>query len=643
VNAPLLFYCQHSLGVGHLVRSYALAAELGRDFDVAMLRGGPEPEDVSPPANVEIVPLPPLGALSGVDRRDVAPVLAERRELILRELAARRPRALVVELFPFGRKKFAPELMPLLEAARELEPAPAVVCSLRDILVDRGDAQAAHDERASVIANAYFDAVAVHSDPAFARLEDSFRPRTPLRTPVHHTGFVVRAAPPPTGERRGHVLVSAGGGLVGEQLLATALAARPLLPEDVTLRVVAGPFLPGDAYERLRMVADGTAGAELVRAVADLESELACAAASLSQCGYNTALAVVRAGIPALVVPFEEGGENEQRRRARRLEEIGLVRVLPAERLDAPTLAAELLALANFRPRKAELRFDGAAATAALVATLARRRPIRRTGKTWLRPLLAALAAAVEPVTFFFRDDDAGWTSPQLFALLDRFTAEGVPIDLAVIPTALDGELATELARRRAYAPIGIHQHGYAHVNHEPVGRSCEFGPARGEDEQRRDIEAGRTRLRELLGPDVDPVFTPPWNRCTTATGACLVDFGFAAVSRDSTAEPLGVPGLAELPVSVDWYGRRKGLRLTRAELGGRLATAVNAGGPVGMMLHHAELGDDELRDTSELLRVLEGNDGARLEPMRTLLRFVTPRTSPPIRIRADAVEPLRG
>ena len=36
----LLFYCQHSLGIGHLTRSFALAAALAQRFRVVFLNGG---------------------------------------------------------------------------------------------------------------------------------------------------------------------------------------------------------------------------------------------------------------------------------------------------------------------------------------------------------------------------------------------------------------------------------------------------------------------------------------------------------------------------------------------------------------------------------------------------------------------------
>lgn len=233
----------------------------------------------------------------------------------------------------------------------------------------------------------------------------------------------------------------------------------------------------------------------------------------------------------------------------------------------------------------------------------------------WLDPLRAALDAATAPVDCFFRDDDAGWRDDRLFDLLDVFSELGLPLDLAVIPAALSMDAARELRERieRSNGRLGAHQHGFAHSNHEPEGeRRCEFGPARPRDDQLRDIAAGRARLARLLGPCAEPFFTPPWNRCTEATGRCLAELGFQLLSREARAEPLGVPGLRELPVEVDWLKRRKGERLPRVKVARIAARAVEDGGPVGVMLHHAEMDDDERSGAGELLALLAGHESAR-------------------------------
>ena len=127
------------------------------------------------------------------------------------------------------------------------------------------------------------------------------------------------------------------------------------------MRAIAGPLMPDDAFERLRAEAAGVPELELLRSVPDLAAELAGAAAAVSQAGYNTTLEIVRAGVPALVVPYATPEEDEQLRRARRLADLGVLRVL--ERLDAATLAREIRRLEDFEPTTPAIDLDGGRGT----------------------------------------------------------------------------------------------------------------------------------------------------------------------------------------------------------------------------------------------------------------------------------------
>jgi hypothetical protein len=230
----------------------------------------------------------------------------------------------------------------------------------------------------------------------------------------------------------------------------------------------------------------------------------------------------------------------------------------------------------------------------------------------WLDPVEQQLDAAPAPVDVFFRDDDAGWRDDLLVPLLDLFGEHALPLDLAVIPAALGERTAAEL-RARAGPRLGLHQHGFAHRNHEPDGRKHEFGPSRPHADQRRDIEAGAARLEALLGDAPEPIFTPPWNRCTEVTGRCLLELGFAVLSRESRATPLNLNGLRELPVSVDW------IRFAPAELAQRLAAAIRAPGPVGVMLHHAVMDAADRARAGELLALVAAHPHARAKRIREL------------------------
>jgi hypothetical protein len=225
----------------------------------------------------------------------------------------------------------------------------------------------------------------------------------------------------------------------------------------------------------------------------------------------------------------------------------------------------------------------------------------------WLDPVRAALDAASERVEVFFRDDDAGWDDARLLALLDRFAAHELPLDLAVIPAALGPSLAPRLRERSASQRLRVHQHGYTHRDHEPEGRKHEFGPSRTPEQQRADIAAGRARLHDLLGDLPQPIFTPPWNRCTVATGHALTDLGFRILSREAKATPLRLAGLAEVPIHVDW------VKPDRAQ---RLAAAFSDQGRAGVMFHHAVMDAEELGRADELLALLATHPHVAARPI---------------------------
>lgn len=236
----------------------------------------------------------------------------------------------------------------------------------------------------------------------------------------------------------------------------------------------------------------------------------------------------------------------------------------------------------------------------------------------WLDPVRAALGDRARPLAVFFRNDDAGWDDARLFALLDRFEQASVPIDLAVIPRALGATAATELRARRDRAPerLGLHVHGLVHANHELGGRKSEFGAARGAVQQREDLEAAWRLLTAMLGEDaLDRVFTPPWNRCNDGTLRVLRELGFTTISRDACAAAnasAAAAGLREIPIHVDWQRclQRAGMGLEG--LGRVIGDAIGdaAEGPLGVMLHHATMDEDERAAIGALLALLATQSG---------------------------------
>lgn len=206
----------------------------------------------------------------------------------------------------------------------------------------------------------------------------------------------------------------------------------------------------------------------------------------------------------------------------------------------------------------------------------------------------------------FFRDDDADRDLQELQTLLGIFRERRVPLSLAVIPGSLQKSGVNLLCEAAKAQVLELHQHGWIHANHETEGRKCEFGSSRSYAEQFADISRGAKVLREAFGPLFTPIFTPPWNRCTAETRRVLRDLDFRALSTIRSDKSVGSePGLAEVPVSVDIFHWKGGIRLkTEEELTVELLERSKTL-PIGVLLHHKTMSKEAWVRLERLLDTL--------------------------------------
>lgn len=377
----VLFYCQHVLGMGHFIRSTEIVRGL-TDFDVTFLNGGEVVQGFELPPAVEVVNLPPIQSdaefrtIYGTDEaRSLDEIKRARTERILAEFERVQPALLIVELFPFGRRKFAFELLPLLEHIRATGSPTRVVCSLRDILVSKRD-QARYEAHVIGLINEYFDLLLIHADPRFQRLEETFGRVADLTCAIRYTGFVAQAAPEPmpaAPRDEAMIVASIGGGRVGYELLACTIAASARLRElPHRVRIFAGPYMSDAEFAQLAALAAPQPQIDLERYTTHFCAELAAADLSISMAGYNTCMNIVTTGVPALVCPFTGNGNEEQTIRAAKLEQLGVVGMLPAEGLTPEHLAAQIRArlAAGRGVRGRPLDIRGVKQTAAELAAL---------------------------------------------------------------------------------------------------------------------------------------------------------------------------------------------------------------------------------------------------------------------------------
>ncbi|NNK95588.1 MAG: polysaccharide deacetylase family protein, partial [Desulfobacterales bacterium] len=153
------------------------------------------------------------------------------------------------------------------------------------------------------------------------------------------------------------------------------------------------------------------------------------------------------------------------------------------------------------------------------------------------------------------------------------------------------------------------HQHGWTHTNHEPVGKKCEFGNSRAPADIEDDIISGKERLQNIIGAQVSPIFTPPWNRCSQSTLHILKNAGFKAVSRSSGATPESAPLFADYQVNVDLHTRKESDHAScLSALVSEFKQATRSG-RVGIMIHHQRMNRNAFTVLENLLALVAENE----------------------------------
>ncbi|MBD2325373.1 glycosyltransferase [Alkalinema sp. FACHB-956] len=377
----LMFYCQHILGMGHLVRSMEIVRGLTQEFQVCFINGGEIINGFDIPAGVEVVNLPAIKtdaefrALQVVDSDlDLAAVEAIRRAQLLQVYHQFQPDVLMIELFPFGRRKFSFELIPLLDAIQADDRKTKVVCSLRDIVVTKQNREK-HEQKVCTLINQYFDLLLIHGDPKFQPIEETFSRIKDLQCPVYYTGYVVQPQPVESATlpiQEPIILATIGGGRFGHELLDAVVAAAPaletLIPHQI--QVFTGPFYPEEKLQDLQWKATNCGNLRVDRYTPNLLQYMQRADLSISMSGYNTTLNVLTTGVKAMLMAFTGNDDQEQRMRSQKLAAMDLVTTIQPEDLAVDRFVALIQSCLQKPQQTVQFDFDGVAKTASLVRSM---------------------------------------------------------------------------------------------------------------------------------------------------------------------------------------------------------------------------------------------------------------------------------
>jgi predicted glycosyltransferase len=316
--------------------------------------------------------------------------LRELRSTILEEVARTfQPDLFLCDKSPGG---LMSELAPALDALRVRSPATRIVLGWRDIL-DAPEQISGEWRKNGTLASIdrWYDEVWVYGDPDLFDMRVEYDMPGYIASRVRYVGYLTPRVPPEvTAAARSELetlapgepgsgpiaLVTVGGGEDGEHVLSrwVSAASEGLLPRDLRSVVVTGPMMPEAAVQRVATSAP--ASVALARYFGGLEAYTAAADLIVAMAGYNTSCELLGARTAAVLVP-RACQRAEQRIRAARLAERGLVDAVDPDQLSPQTLAraARSALLRGPRTDDAGLALDGHERVALEVARVLPPRP----------------------------------------------------------------------------------------------------------------------------------------------------------------------------------------------------------------------------------------------------------------------------
>ena len=236
-------------------------------------------------------------------------------------------------------------------------------------------------ERVIPVLNRYFDYVLVHGDPRLFQLESFFPWTENIEIPIEYTGYVSEKLEVPDSdtqkmidEQGPYVLVSVGGGILGWDLITTAVTAWKILCENgyvqnMKMVIFAGVFMKDAEYDAIKKMCTGDAF-YLSRFTNNFLQWMQNAELSISQAGYNTCMNVLETGVRAILVPILRYVDIDQNIRVQKLADLGVVDTIRSESLNSENLIIAMTDRLK-RPRfRHDIVMDGALKTKEFIANL---------------------------------------------------------------------------------------------------------------------------------------------------------------------------------------------------------------------------------------------------------------------------------
>lgn len=390
----VLFHFTHKQTLGHTTRSVALASALCRHkAETLILQGGVPQPFINFPKDSKVLDIPlPFDDRSSFHTQVVVPSSVNKRaQFILKTAAEFSPDVFITEFFPFGRLAYLPELLPSLRWLRK--KGTRIMASIGyPLLVDLEKLEDPNFAALHRATFAFFDKFMIHTPEKLETPYIHGTIQTPnlsqsyttiiknLKKKIIYTGYIFPEKMLTGGSSftteaspgSDTIIVSRGGGAVYPKIITTTIEAQRLIDRPLRLILACGPATSPQEMDLFRScLKDSDKERVLIASQIDnLDDHLRCCSVSVSLCGYNTSVQIMRFGTPSVIIPFKNQKSplptNDQVARAKLLQEKFNSIALDYETLNPRSLANAIeQQMSRPRPKPAPASWFNGADTAA--------------------------------------------------------------------------------------------------------------------------------------------------------------------------------------------------------------------------------------------------------------------------------------
>lgn len=356
-HARVLMYSHDTFGLGHLRRCRTIAHALVEQFkglNVLIISGSPIAGAFDFKARVDFVKIPSViklhnGQYTSLDEHiDLEETLEMRRSIIRHTAEHFRPDMFIVDKEPLG---LHGEIEDTLRYLKEEDCT--LVVGLRDVM-DAPHLLKSEWKRRGIMPklDELYDDIWVYGPPGFWNPLSGMKTSKRLNERITYTGYLERHSPTETKNAikpidGDYILVTTGGGGDGADMVNAVLSAYEYAEGDdrfdlMPAVMILGPFMPIPEREAILQRAEGKPKIQLLDFDNRIETLITGASGLIGMGGYNTFCEILSFDKRAIVMPRVKP-RQEQLIRARRADELGVIKMMEPEAAEVPEKMAEAL------------------------------------------------------------------------------------------------------------------------------------------------------------------------------------------------------------------------------------------------------------------------------------------------------------